>query len=179
MESGSTIAVRQGVINRIQLKETVIILTLSVLIPFLIHFLPDFNGIAIGAILLPMFWAPYIAIKYFKFHVGLIAGLAAPMVNSLITGNPHMGIIPLITLQLVFFVIAAGFLDRINVLKNFNAIIAYAASIIISLLVIMIFPYLMQNLVPSNYLFVAFISGLPGIVLLAVINYVSLKLKKE
>ncbi len=179
MESGTSFSVKAGLLSGLQIKETAVILTLSVLTPFLIHFLPDFNGIVVGAIFLPMFWAPYLGVKLFKFHVGLIAGLAAPLVNYLITGNPHSGIIPLITLQLALFVVIAGLLKSISFLKYFNALVAYTAAILLTSLVLMAFPVLMPNLILGNYFAAAFISGIPGIILLVIINYISVKYNKE
>lgn len=175
MGSVNSLAARQGILTRIQFKETAIILSLSVMVPFLIHFLPDINSLAIGAILLPMFWAPYFGVKFFKFHVGLIPALAAPVVNYLVTGNPQTGIVPLMTLQLAVFVVAAKVFDRFNYLKYFNAVVSYAVSISVSLLVMMTFPFFMPALNPAAYLSSAFIYGIPGIIALALINYFSVK----
>ena len=179
MESINSIAVKSGLLTKIQVKETVLILSLSVLIPFLVHFLPDFNGVAIGAIFLPMFWAPYIAVKYFKFHVGLIAALTAPILNYWITGNPHMAIISLMTIQLALFVVVSGLLKNFGKLKYLNAVLAYIIAIAAASIVIISLPALMPNLVLGNYFMTAFVSGLPGLILLAAINFASVRFNNK
>lgn len=179
MESTNSIAVKSNLLSRIQIKETVLILSLSVLMPFLIHFLPDYNGIPIGAILLPMFWAPYIAAKFFKFHVGLIAALTAPIMNYWITGNPQMAIVSLMTVQLALFVIVSALLKNIGRLQYLNAVLSYLIAVTLSAFIILVLPLLMPGMILENYFISAIVSGLPGIVLLAVINYASVKLNKK
>lgn len=56
----------------------------SVAIPFLVHLAP--GGSSIGATLLPIFWAPLLAILFFGPVPAVAAALLAPLLNHLITG---------------------------------------------------------------------------------------------
>ena len=175
MASANSIAVGSNILTKLQIKETAIILILSVFIPFLIHFLPDYNGIVVGAILLPMFWAPYIAVKFFKFHVGLIAALVSPVINYLITGNPRIEIMTLMTIQLTLFVITAGLLKNLKTLKYLNAFLSYIIAVVSASILLILIPSLMPGLVIGNYFTAAFVTAIPGIVMLIAINFMSVK----
>ncbi len=175
MASANSIAVRSSILSKLQVKETAVVLLLSVLIPFLIHLFPDYNGVVVGAILLPMFWAPYIAVKFFKFHVGLITALAAPAINYLITGNPRIEILTLTTIQLTLFVIITGLLKNIAPLKYLNALLSYIISALFASLLLVLIPSLMPGLILGNYFISSFVTCIPGIVVLAAINFTAVK----
>lgn len=175
----NTYAVKSGIFSRLQIKETVLILALSILIPFLIHLFLAYNGVPVGAIVLAMFFAPYIAIRYFNFHVGIIAALLAPILNYFVTGHPATGLIPLMTLQLALFVISSRLLNEVKVFKYMNTLFAYILTIAVSALVLLIFPGLMFAASVGSYFESAFITGFPGILLLVLVNVALVQFDKR
>jgi hypothetical protein len=116
----------------LQVKETVIILAAAVILPFIIHLFPSSDGILWGERLLPMFYAPFIAVVLLRPQAGIITAVLAPMLNSLITGLPAAGRIPMISLRLLLF-IAFSYLI-ISRRKRFwlAAPLAYLATMLVS-----------------------------------------------
>ena len=99
MPGMTSLAIENSLLSKLQIKESVAVLAFSILIPFLIHFIPV-SGNPVGAVLLPIFIAPFIAVVFFRFNVGIIAALLSPVLNYLLTGNPVYGLLGIITLEL-------------------------------------------------------------------------------
>jgi hypothetical protein len=152
-------------VNKLQVKETLSILACSILIPYLMHFIPA-SGNPVGAVLLPIFIAPFIAVVFFKWNTAVITALLSPMLNYIVTGNPHFAIVGVVTTELVLFVSMSLLLVKVNGLK-------YAAAPI-SLVVSM---FAAQAIFSSvSHFAVVFVTGLPGIALISLINIFALKL---
>jgi hypothetical protein len=83
---------------------TAVVLAASLLLPLLFHLLPVSGGPPLGARLLPIFYAPLIAVLLFHPAVALTAALAAPSINHLLTGRPAPEMVPVLTLELLLFV---------------------------------------------------------------------------
>jgi len=109
MPRTTSLTIESSLLNKVQIKESVFVLAFSILIPFLIHFIPV-SGNPAGAVLLPIFIAPFIAVVFFRLNVAVIAALLSPVLNYLLTGNPVYGIVGIITLELVLFVFIAWLL---------------------------------------------------------------------
>lgn len=88
---------------RFQVEETAIILAASVILPFMVHLVPPLGGMPLGARLLPIFYAPFIAVVLFRPHVAVITGLLSPALNSWFTGHPTPERVAILTLELVIF----------------------------------------------------------------------------
>lgn len=80
------------IITNMEIKQIVSILICSVLFPFLIHFIP-YQSRPIGAVLLPMFFAPLLAVIFFRLHVSVLTALLAPALNYFITGMPRFDLL--------------------------------------------------------------------------------------
>ena len=74
----------------------------SVAIPFAVHLVP--GGSSIGAAILPIFWAPLLAVVFFGPVPGVAAALVAPVLNHLITGMPPSFVLLPLTVELAIFV---------------------------------------------------------------------------
>lgn len=74
----------------------------SVAVPFVVHLFP--GGQAVGATLLPIFWAPLLAAYFFGPVPALVAALAAPAANHAVTGMPPAFLLPSLTAELAVFV---------------------------------------------------------------------------
>jgi hypothetical protein len=168
MPSTTSIAIENSLLSKLQIKASVCVLTFSILIPFLIHFVPV-SGNPAGAVLLPIFIAPLIAIIFFRFHVGLIAALLSPLLNYLLTGNPVLGTVGIITSELCLFVIIASLLKNIKFVKYFVAPVGVILSIF--------FTQLFFSSV--SHIAVVLTIGLPGIIIISLLNILISSLVKK
>ena len=94
-----------GAFRKVTARETVILLTLAWLVPFLVHLVPWAGARPLGAYLLPMFWATFAAVYLYGAGTGLLVGLFAPAVNLLVTGLPAWRSFGSTALELVVFVL--------------------------------------------------------------------------
>ena len=87
----------------VQAIYTTLTLAGMVLLPIMVHLIP-FSGVyPLGAYLLPMFFAPLVAV-FFVSPVGLVlAALLAPMLNNILTGMPQAPMLYFITSELIIF----------------------------------------------------------------------------
>lgn len=154
---------------QLEVKETALILTASVIIPFVVHLIPSFTGIPVGAMLLAMFYAPFIAIILFRPHVAIVTGLLSPILNSLLTGYPVPEKIVLLTVELVLFSVILYLIQRRW--RHFwgAAALAYLATVLT-----------VTSVLGSIDFFVSIIvSSLPGIAILFLINIFLLRLSPK
>lgn len=83
------------------LSLSVVAVGASVAVPFLVHLLPGGQGV--GASLLPIFWAPLLAVALLGPVPALVAATAAPALNHALTGMPPTFLLPGLTAELVVF----------------------------------------------------------------------------
>lgn len=74
------------------------------LLPHLFHLIPQ-GGIIFAPLSLVILAGSY----KLGWRVGLLAALASPLVNHLLTGMPAWGVLPVMTLKLVALALVAGF----------------------------------------------------------------------
>jgi hypothetical protein len=164
-----TLVLDTPLVQRLQLKPAIAILLSTCLFPFLVHLFPPYQGIPIGAILLPMFYIPFIAIVFFRLHVGLIAGALAPVLNFLITGNPQWQFVLILSFELIVFVLLASQMLQLNPFKWVAAPLGYLGAKVISSGGLLFVPLLPQ-VHPLDFLTQSVSNGIPGIIILALIN---------
>jgi hypothetical protein len=158
MSKTASLALKNLISDKLQIKESVLVLAFSVLIPVLVHLIPVSGNP--GAVLLPIFIAPFIAVVFFRLNVGITAALLSPMLNYLLTGSPVSGAVGIITLELSLFVLAAWLLTKFDYIKLFAAPVS------------IIFAMFITQLISSSlsHFTVVLTAGLPGIVIISVIN---------
>jgi len=176
MTNSNTLSL-SGIIQKVQIKETILMLSVSVLLPFIIHFIPAFGNVPAGAVLLPMFYAPLIALIFFRAHVGFLTALLAPTINYLITGNPLYSLIAPITIELTAFVLLFNFISKVKYFKIASAPIAYILSKISILVLVSAFPLILKT--SGTAFFQSLLNAIPGIVTLLIINLSLIELKKK
>ena len=93
------------VFKKAGLKETAVLLALAWLIPFAIHLLPWSEARPLGAYLIPVFWTAFVAVYFYGAAVGLIVGLAGPVLNLVVTGLPAWRFLGVMSIELVIFVL--------------------------------------------------------------------------
>lgn len=157
--------------QKLQLKPAIAVLLSACLLPFFIHLIPPYQGIPMGAMLLPMFYIPFIAVVFFRLHVGLIAAALAPALNFLITGNPQWQIVAILSFELIVFVIMAAQMLQLDPLKWVAAPLGYLATKVISAGCLLFVPLLPQ-MHPLDFLTQSVSNGMMGILILGLINII-------
>lgn len=140
------------------------------LLPYLVHLIPPQGGVPLGARLLPIFFAPLIAVFLFDLRSAIVAALLAPVLNYLIIGSPNPAMVVLLTIELVVFCVAAYLLCRqkpgLVIIGPVAYVTAVAAAALVQL-VVSVTP------MPALTFFVSSISNaLPGMLILLIINIV-------
>ncbi|MDI1336275.1 MAG: hypothetical protein PSU94_08860 [Lacunisphaera sp.] len=156
-------------------RELGILLTLSVLFPFLMHLLPVPETSRLGARLLPMFYAPLLAALWGRRETGWLVALLAPWLNWALTGHPApLGAI-VIMIQLLVFVLVVPLLLNATFVRWLVAIPAYFAGMALSLLAALLIPALIGGRPPLTWAVQSVIFSLPGVAALVVITCLVLR----
>lgn len=163
-------------VKRLQLKEITILLTASIFIPLVIHLIPSGNGIPLGAVLLPMFYVPLIAVIFHKFGTALIVTALGPILNYLITGSPKLEKVPFVTLEVLLFVLMLVVLLKYKKLNKVSSLISILFAFLISSLVFGLFST--SGFAASHYISILETS-IPGIIILTVMNILLLRLREK
>jgi len=171
-----TLTLKQDFLSQLQLKTAIVMLAISALVPILVHLIPPFQGIPMGKLLLPMFYAPLLAVILFRYHVGLIAGVLAPVVSFMITGNPALNLMSILSIELAVFVTAVYFMNKNNITKWFSAPLGFVIAKTFSAGLILAIPSLMGVSAVSFWVS-AMSVGVVGIAVLLIINILAVKIK--
>jgi membrane-associated HD superfamily phosphohydrolase len=161
--------------ERLQIKETVLLLAAAVAVPLIIHLLPAINGQPSGAYFLPVFYAPLIAILLFRFHTALITAAFAPVLNYLITGNPQFNLVQIICLELVIFVSICYLLNKIEKFRLTAGLLSYLLTMFVLFFVITLLNLQVPGNDASSFIINSALTGIPGIIVLGLINIMSIK----
>ena len=98
--------------RKLTVRDAAVLLVMAWLIPFLLHLVPWSQPRPLGAYLLPMFWATFVAVYFYGIPAGLITGLCSPAINLLVTGLPAWRSFGAMGLELVVFVLITGWAVR-------------------------------------------------------------------
>ena len=101
-----------GVFKKLTVRDAAVLLALAWLIPFAVHLLPWAGARPLGAYLLPVFWATFLAVYFYGIGAGLLTGLFSPAVNLLVTGLPAWKFFGVMGLELVVFVLFTAWAVR-------------------------------------------------------------------
>src|SRR5476651_459691 len=85
-------------------RELGILLSLSLMFPFMIHLIPVPENAQLGPRLLPMFYAPLLATLFGRTQSALGVALLAPWLNWMLTSHPSPPSAIVMTVQLLVFV---------------------------------------------------------------------------
>ncbi len=157
----------------VPLKAAAMMLAIASVLPWLIHLIPPHQGTPMGAILLPLFVVPLIALLWYPPSVAIIVAAAGPVLSFLVTGLPQGPMLILLTTELIVFTLVAGQLLRASTLGWVAAPLAFLFTKTVSLIVLTLLPFLSQ-LEPLNYFRTSISVALPGILLLGLINVLGL-----
>ena len=79
MISSFTLAIKSVDTSSFQAKAAVVFTALGLSLPIILHLLPSTVGVPMGPKLLPLFYAPFIAVLFFRFPVALFVALLGPI----------------------------------------------------------------------------------------------------
>lgn len=161
--------------SKYQLTQTLVILIATMLLPVLVHFLPNINGNLSGAVLLPVFLAPMIATFFYKKHVAIFAGIFAPLLNYLILGRPAPEMVIMLASEVVVFVLLLGWLKNLKNIAYVAAPVSYLAA---SLIVTFSLSVLGNLANPVSFWMNSVQIAVPGILLMGLINVAILRFRK-
>jgi hypothetical protein len=96
----------------VQVPATFTTMVLMILLPLLVHLFPPIGNTPLGAILLPIFYAPLVAVLLCHPLVSIFAGLVVPYINYLLTGQPVLPIVAELSVELTLFSIGLLYFNR-------------------------------------------------------------------
>ena len=163
-------------VKDLELKGVTILITASLIIPFIIHLIPPANGIRLGAVLLPMFYVPLIAVIFYKFRTALIVTAFGPVINYLLTGSPQYQSVPLLTFEVLLFVLMLTVLLKNNKLIKVSALISILPALIVPPLVFALFS---GSGSPVDHILISLKNAIPGIIILSVLNIFLLRARNK
>lgn len=161
--------------SRYQLTQTVVILAATMILPVLVHLLPNINGQISGAVLLPIFFAPMIAAFFYKKHVAIFAGIFAPLFNYLLMGRPAPEIVITLGFEVVLFVLVLSWLKNLKGIEYIAAPLSYLMVSFMVAIGLFLFGRLSD---PASFWINGATVAIPGIILMEIINLAILKFRK-
>lgn len=158
------------VLSRTNWREAAVLLTLSGLVPMLVHLIPWTGHRPIGVYLLPVFWTTFVAIYLQGATSGLLVGLVTTGVNLLVTGLPASKDVGLMSLEVVFYSVVAARLVTRRPNFRLTAPLAYVVAKAATVTIQFVVPAFGDTENPLRHLVRSTQSGLAGLAVLAVVN---------
>jgi hypothetical protein len=141
-----------------------------IILPMLVHLLPNTGGVPIGARLLPIFYAPLLAVLLFDGWVAVAASLTAPLLNMWLTGMPAPEMALMLTTELVCFSLVAAWLSRGRTHYWWIGPVAYLLGKGIAWLILAVLPLGLPA--PSAAAFLdGLVLALPGLLALVLVGF--------
>lgn len=167
---------KTGYRYKLQVQATLILLVSACLLPFLVHLVPPYNGIPMGAFFLPMFYVPFIALVFYRVHVGLIIAVLAPIINFMVAGSPNWQLITVLSFELIVFTLFAFILLQTK-LSMFSAPLAYLMAKTVSSSFLFFVPVLPVS--PIDFFTNSITNAAPGIIVLFILNWFLIKKRNQ
>jgi hypothetical protein len=161
---------RELVFKQAGWRETVVLVAVAWMVPFLVHLLPWVSPRPLGAYLLPIFWATFVAVYFYGAWTGLITGLVAPVINTLVTGSPAGHSLAPTMLEVTAFVLVTAILVRRAPRFVLAAPLGYVAARVVSTLLVAATRIFGEVGTPVDYFTRAIVGGVAGLVVLTAIN---------
>lgn len=156
-------------------RELGILLTLSVMFPFMIHILPVPDDVRLGPRLLPIFYAPLLASLLGRAQTAVIVAIVAPWLNWLLTRHPAPAGGVVMTVQLLTFVLCLRAMLRAVGPRWYLAFPAYIGCLVAAALVVTLFPPLIGGRAALEWFASTIRIGWPGIAILVLINWLAIR----
>ncbi len=163
------------VFRKITAREAAVLLALAWLVPFLVHLAPWSGARPLGAYLLPMFWATFVAVYFYGAGAGLLTGLFAPAVNLLVTGLPAWKFLSVLSFELAVFAVLLAWAVRRRPQLWLLAPLGYLAAKTASTLLQSATPVFGDIGAPVRFFANSVAGGAAGLAVLAAINFALVK----
>lgn len=95
-------------LTRASWRETLVLMVVAWLVPFLVHLIPWAGPRPLGVHLLPAFWTAFVAVYFYGAGIGVLVALVVPAVNALTTGLPVSDRVFAMSVELMAFVAFAA-----------------------------------------------------------------------
>lgn len=95
-------------LTRASWRETLVLMAVAWLVPFLVHLMPWAGPRPLGVHLLPAFWTAFVAVYLYGAGVGVLVALVAPVVNTITTGLPVSDRVLAMSVELIVYVALAA-----------------------------------------------------------------------
>ena len=156
-------------------RELGILLSLSVMFPFMIHLIPVPGNAQLGPRLLPMFYAPLLAALWGRTRSSVVVALLAPWLNWVLTSHPTpLSAIVMMVQLLVFVLTLRMLLTRLGA-HWLLALPAFFSGLAAAALVTAVFPALIGGQASLAWATQSVALGLPGIGILILISWLALR----
>ena len=106
------------------------------LLPFIFHVIPQSPGQPLGGLWLPIFYAPLVAVIWYRPHVAWMGAVAAPWLNWALLGMPTFPVARLLTAELVVFVLTAQLIMKMDKRLWVLGPVAYVGAKVFSVMVL-------------------------------------------
>jgi hypothetical protein len=156
-------------------RELGILLCLSVMFPFMIHIIPVPGDVRLGPRLLPMFYAPLLAVLWGRNRSALVLALVAPWLNWALTSHPAPSGAIVMVVELLGFVLVLRFLLAGMGAHWFLAAPAYFSGKLVAVMAATFFPAMIGGRAALTWATQSIATGAPGIAILVLINWLVLR----
>jgi hypothetical protein len=156
-----------------QIRQTAILLGLSLFLPFVFHLLPSYDDSAWGPRLLPLFYAPTIAALLYKPHVSLILAVVPLLLNHLITGRPPVPVAFQLSLEMLVFTGFARYFAWKQLPFWFVGPAAYILGKPVMVLALLLVSGLPGHGDPLGWALHSLLLAIPGVCILGLIGYLA------
>lgn len=151
-------------------REAGVLLALAWFVPFAIHLVPWSGMRPLGAYLLPMFWATFVAAYFHGGKMGVVVGLFAPGINLVVTGLPAWRFLGVLSFELVIYALAATWAIRRVPRFMLIAPLGYLVAKVASTGLQMVTPIFGEIGSPLQFFAHSIVGGLAGLIVLGAIN---------
>lgn len=165
--------------KKASMREMALLLLVAWLVPFTIHQVPWSGQAPLGAHLLPMFWAAFVAVYAYGLGVGMLVALFTPTVNLLLTGMPAARFLGVLGFELAVFSVCASLGLRRWPMFWIVAPASYLVAKIASTLVLSVTDVFGNIGQPVDFFVGSLRTGLAGLVVLALINRLLVKVSPK
>lgn len=157
-------------LTRASWRETLVLMVVAWLVPFLVHLIPWSGVRPLGVHLLPAFWTAFVAVYLYGAGVGVLVALVVPVVNMITTGLPVSDRVLVMSVELIAYVALAAMAVRRWPSFRFAAALAWLPAYAFSLVVPWVVPTFEAARNPFAHFGGTLASVWPGLLVLLMIN---------